>query len=666
MSSFKKLVSIAKSVPLDIKIKWADTLKLPYADSEQLDNIAARVLLCVSLANSIKDVQWNVNKAIKNLAEDLSKVDLNWDEIFVEIGSLDNAGELYNKVLHENRYDGSFYTLSHAAVLLAGLAMGDDDTSKFIRKAVDFSCGTGILLSALNKTTEQIELHGYDISKLAAVITDALLYLDNAHRQVYLATLGRDHRDNSNHIGSLDLLYGDGYLEFTGYSAIDNITNGMTDVPISANGVYDLAVGNSPFTRDDKRYKNLADSDQDTTTNTLHKLALKYPGMNVNNLASPFTYLADYGITTKPHGRFAYIYPMVLATGISGLGERKFIANKFDIEYIIISHDPKAINFSFGTAINEMMIIAQRVSYAKPKAVKLHRNPRNHKEAAELVRGLLTNNKALIYRYANVQQLHDISLTAGDWRFVNYYDEDLYNEYSTLLSSSGHIRLGDMVNVPSMLAVGRSEGKTFKLHQDGDEIKLPAFKFHKATWYNSLNSDTDAFVSPAHSDIDVDHYKARLFITYKARYTSGQVMSIMSKDGPVIGDLWTPIQIKPEFKDNEILLEKALCLYLNSSVGIFGCMYHSTTKKIAYRCLEKSDLLGMRVPDFSKLPKYKLTNAADAYDTIADQKLLRFRDILKDPTRIAINDAVCDLFDWDDTYVDQFNRILVNEPSISN
>ena len=199
--------------------------------------------------------------------------------------------------------------------------------------------------------------------------------------------MGQDPRDKANHIGSLDLLYGDGHLEFTGYSAMDNVTLGLNDVVVNAQGSYDLAIGNSPFTRDDKRYKNLGDSDQDLTTSTLHKLALKYPGMNVNNLASPFTYLADYGVTKKPHGRFAYIYPMVLATGISGLGERRFIASKFDIDYVIISHDPQAINFSFGTAINEMMIVAQRVSYNEPKAIKLHRNPRNHKEAEELVTG---------------------------------------------------------------------------------------------------------------------------------------------------------------------------------------------------------------------------------------------------------------------------------------
>ena len=666
MSTLKNLINLTKSIPIDVKVQWADLLNLPYVDETQLDNIAVRVLLCVNLANSIKGLGWDLNMEIKNLAEDLVKVDLGWAEINAELELIDSTSELYNKVLHENRYDGSFYTLPHASVLLCGLALGDQYIKSLIKTAVDFSCGTGILLIELNKNKADLKLHGYDINKLATAITDALLYLNNANRTIYLATLGQDTRDKANHIGSLDLLYGDGHLEFTGYSAMYDVTTGLNDVIVNVYGFYDLAIGNSPFTRDDKRYKNLESADQDLTTETLHKLAIKYPGMNVNNLASPFTYLADYGITKKPHGRFAYIYPMVLATGISGIEERKLIANKFDIEYIIISHDPKAINFSFGTAINEMMIIAQRISHNEPKAVKLHHNPRNHKEAEELVRGLFTNNKALIYRYANVQILHDKSLAAGDWRFVNYYDEDLYNSYAKLLSCSGHMELGNLVNVPSMLAVGRSEGKTFRLYQEGDAIKLPAFKFHKATWYNSLNAATDAYVTPASSDIDVDYYKARLFITYKARYTSGQVMAIISKEGPVIGDLWTPMQIKPEFKDTEILLEKALCLYLNSSAGIFGCMYHSTTKKIAYRCLEKSDLLGMRIPDFSKVPKYKLTNAAYAYDKLADLLLGRFRDIIDDPVRQEINKAVCDLFDWDYKDISELSEMLTNEPSVGN
>ena len=184
----KKLTTLSKSIPEDVKIKWAELLNLPYADQDQLNNITIRVLLCISLANSITQTPFNVNISVKDLAEELTDVNLDWDYINEELASLSNINELYNKVLHENRYDGSFYTLTHAATLLSGLALSDPPQP--IKTAVDFSCGTGILLSEVHKTNTEIKLHGFDISKLAAVITDALLYLSGANREVYLAHFG--------------------------------------------------------------------------------------------------------------------------------------------------------------------------------------------------------------------------------------------------------------------------------------------------------------------------------------------------------------------------------------------------------------------------------------------------------------------------------------------
>ena len=121
---------------------------------------------------------------------------------------LDHAGPLYHQLLQTARYDGSFYTSTAAAVLLAELAMPPDwnvmkgewhDTDKIVGlKICDPACGTGTLLMAAAKTIQErycatssdrglidalhlrlIEdvLHGLDINRHAIHLAAAMLTL---------------------------------------------------------------------------------------------------------------------------------------------------------------------------------------------------------------------------------------------------------------------------------------------------------------------------------------------------------------------------------------------------------------------------------------------------------------------------------------------------------
>ena len=88
--------------------------------------------------------------AIRNLAQ------AQWAEIAEDVAGLrhDLLGRIFHRVLDTARYDGSFYTSTAAAVLLASLAIREQDADWSDANAVaalricDPSCGTGTLLMA--------------------------------------------------------------------------------------------------------------------------------------------------------------------------------------------------------------------------------------------------------------------------------------------------------------------------------------------------------------------------------------------------------------------------------------------------------------------------------------------------------------------------------------
>ena len=56
---------------------------------------------------------------------------------------------------------------------------------------------------------------------------------------------------------------------------------------------------------------------------------------------------------------------MTACTAASGREERQFFASRFWIKYVVMCHDPKNINFSQETNINECLLIGTRAAPAK-------------------------------------------------------------------------------------------------------------------------------------------------------------------------------------------------------------------------------------------------------------------------------------------------------------
>ena len=135
-------------------------------------------------------------------------------------------------------------------------------------------------------------------------------------------------------------------------------------------------------------------------------------------------------------------------------------------------------------------------------------------------------------------------------------------------------------------------------------------------------------------------------------------------NSPVLGSLWVPCNLSvPE--DALPKWEKALCVFLNSSIGILSLLGDRTNKKPTYPNLSLDDLRNLFVPDFAAIGEDAVQRLATAYDMLSEETLLPLPQMDSDPARRGLDAAVCSALEIDSELVATIRRNLAAEPSIT-
>ena len=202
----------------------------------------------------------------------------------------DLLGRIFHRVLDTARYDGSFYTSTAAAVLLASLALREreadwsDPNYVASLRICDPACGTGTLLMAAAERIRDLRnaaglgdpedeetlglllvedvLWGYDVNLTATHMAASTLGMLSpttrfTKMNVHRALLGVF--DGEPYLGSLDFLSGQARLAAwpTATRQVESEEgNGRTPPPM------DLVIMNPPFTRDSLRHDQFSRADE--------------------------------------------------------------------------------------------------------------------------------------------------------------------------------------------------------------------------------------------------------------------------------------------------------------------------------------------------------------------------------------------------------------------
>ena len=609
----------------------------------------------------------------------------------------DLLGRIFHKVLETARYDGSFYTTTAAATLLAALAIDKDmcdwsDSAAISRlRITDPACGTGTLLMAAAERIRDLAsaagnrngvsqaliesvLTGYDVNLTATHLAATTLGLLSptttfSRMKIGRALLGVEH--GAAFLGSLEFLspQADRQPRLLPWpNGVEQIDTGQEVVQAEP---ADLIIMNPPFTRSDLRHDQFSRQEEKMLKAREKELfdAIE-GGIHRSHNGGGFLALADF-IAKPNQGAVAAILPLVGATNYSTSMMRQYLAEKFHIETIVTSHDPSRIYFSENTSIGEMLLVCRRwpEDAEKPatRVVNLYENPATPAEAIAVAQDITAGNQGRIK--GTVQSWPTERIAAGDWGAVQFLSPYLCERFIDLRQGKFFAarQLGTLAEIGPD---GGGIRTAFDRSEVPDENRMVALWYHKTDVTQKMLAQTDTYIIPKKgkkkSAAGLWAKRGRLMLPFRMFLTTIRCMSVRLNER-ALGSLWIPCKPKSNISCifGQQTLEKAICVYLNSTIGILAILGDRTNKKPTYPQLSMHDLRRIPVPDFAKMDEAKVKMMAAAYDDLCDSVLLPLPQMNECDTRKKLDDMIVAALDIDAELAAAIRRELTREPSIT-
>ena len=605
----------------------------------------------------------------------------------------DMLGRIFHTVLDTARYDGSFYTTTAGATLLATLAIREDFCDWTDAEAIahlritDPACGTGTLLMAaaerirdltsgarddetISRALIESVLTGYDVNLTAthmAATTLGLLSPTTSFREIKIGRALLGVQEGKAFLGSLEFLSRESFPQMmpwpTGVEQIE------TEQEITKAEPADLVIMNPPFTRDSLRHDQFSREEELVLKERERYLfsGIESGAVHRSHNGGGFLLLAEFLAKTKK-STVAAVLPTVGATNYSTMKLRRFLARKFHIETIVTSHDPQRIYFSENTNIGEMLLICRRWLAGKKKPptqfINLYVNPATPAEAisvAQAIRqGKTESNRGTVQKWPASR------IAAGNWGAVQFLSPYLCERFIDL-GDGEFFATRPLGLLAEIGPAGQGVRGIFDRSELPDGEAMVALWYHKTDVTQKMLAQTDTYIIPKlgreKQAAELWAKRGMLMIVTRARLNTVRCTSIRL-DERALGSLWVPCQINPS-KHDEDLLEKALCVYLNSTTGILAILGDRTNKIPSYPHFSMDDLNRIPVPDFATMDEAQVGELAAAYDEHCESLLLPLPRMQECETRQALDRAVIHALGINAEIVTTIRRELTREPSIT-
>ena len=425
----------------------------------------------------------------------------------------------------------------------------------------------------------------------------------------------------------------------------------------------DVVIMNPPFTRDSLRHDQFSREDERKLKAREKQLFANKP-VHLSGNSSPFIVLADY-LRKSSSGTIAAILPLVTATNASALEIRRFLGRNYHVETVVTSHDPERMYFSENTSIGEMLLVCRLwPDFSEPKPptrfVNLAINPATPAEAISVAQAIVSDS---LGDMGTVQEWPASRVALGDWGAVQFLSPYLCRQFVELKEG----RLFDAALLKSIADVG-PEGRrirdAFRKSAMPDSLGRMALWQHDTTVTKSMSAQPDTHIVVKNSRLAERYWNQRsnLLLTGRARLNTVRMVSVLT-DSPTVGSAWSPCRPIIDFPGDKTL-EKAICVYLNSSLGVFALIGNRSSRDTSYTRFSLDDLRSLVVPDFRAIGEDGVSRLAAAYGRYAESVLLPLPRMGSCEVRRGLDDAVCEALGVDGEFVGMVRGQIAGEPSV--
>lgn len=395
----------------------------------------------------------------------------------------------------------------------------------------------------------------------------------------------------------------------------------------------------------------------------------------------------------KDGGRLALVLPKAVLSGVSWGRTRQLLSDQYQVEYVVNSHDPTRWNFSDNTELSEVLVIARRVGPAGTEDgtvtfLNLWRNPRTAFEAMNIAQAL-TRFKAPDLELGQGSLPVEIAgRTAGEaislpWNHVKrrswmeqsaFAQSDLLRTLHYLLTGNvvapgaeadAIVRLAPLGTLADLGPDRRDIWDGFR--EANSRTNYPAIWGRVKGHHLSMTAEPNRFLSPLgkprqgrplRSAKELWKHAGRIVVAERLRLNTSRQIAVRATER-VLSNVWWPISLKEE--DEEA--EKALTLWLNSTLGLLIALGSREETQGAWVSLKKPAWRDMPVLDWTQLLHKERQGLAAAFDDLAGETLQPLPHMGSDETRQRIDSSLSRVLDLPD--LDPLRKMLAREPVVS-
>ena len=508
-------------------------------------------------------------------------------------------------------------------------------------------------------------------------------------------------------LGSLDFLGQDEVAVQFALSPEDGNSAGMSATRVSGSGSrsvtegvtatlpeLDLAIMNPPFTRSvggNLLFGSLPAAERRRLQRELSDRLKSRQASATAGLGAAFVAAASPKLRPG-EGRLALVLPATVCTGPSWAQTRSLIERDFDLDVVITSHDPLRWNFSDSTDLSEALLIATRhgagdtPTQHRTTFVNLWQNPVGVLDAHRIAQSITSTTPAKLeesgtalleidgVHVGEVVSIPSSTIAGGKWSGVQFARADLIRSALRLLDD-GEVRVPgedttSHVSLCRLDALGKVGPDRRRLVDGFDRTSsvtsYPLVEGHDTEQRKSITCSPDSYLStltvpkggqkPGYGE-HLWRQAARLLVAERVRLNTVRTVA-MRVDTRVLSNVWWPVSVEDE------PVEKALALWLNSSLGLLTIMSERTSTEGSWVAMKKADLEKLPVLDTRRLTKSQLRRLSQLFDEMAEAEFERLPGMADCPARRRLDDGVSEILGLPD--LSNLRRLLASEPVVSN